>query len=123
MKKLNVTQGEIKAWEVFTQNGSFWRVGVPNDGESVCNITTRNGERAEGNANLIADSITTYNKCGKLPSELMEEREEMKEIIATMTRFTSNDGWDKPLTHKKVLRHVNALLTKIENNQTPQPNL
>lgn len=79
-------------------------------------------QQADANATLYADAHNTYNKCGKLPSELMEEWMEMKEIITTMTRFASDDGWGKPLTHKNtVLRSANALLTKIESNQTPQP--
>ena len=38
-------------------------------------------EENENNAKLIADAGTTANKCGKLPSQLLQENEEMKAML------------------------------------------
>lgn len=131
MKKLNVTPGEFKA-----------------EGVSVVRIEDGYIHAAlpEDDAILYSDSITTYNKCGKLPSELMEEvnikapavallkqneklLEERNELVKALKRlipnmkayafeYHKNDSW-----FERVFVDEIALLTKIENNQTPQPNL
>lgn len=61
MIKFKGTQGE---WGVFPQHNqqhyhTWYKVGRVDDGrmgESACNITTRDGERAEANATLISAS-------------------------------------------------------------------
>lgn len=53
MKDFRGTKGKWDAQLVSTGNGSFYRVGIF-DGESVCNITTRNSDRALANTCLIA---------------------------------------------------------------------
>ncbi len=46
-----------------------------NNGKQHANsLYVKDKEKALFNAKLIADAGTTYNKCGLLPSELMEQR-------------------------------------------------
>lgn len=51
-----ITQGKWIVKEVETHNGSFFKIIVEN-GESICNITTRNSERAKANAEKIVELI------------------------------------------------------------------
>lgn len=53
MSEFKGTKGEWVCEEVFTKNGSYFKVTVEN-GESICNITTRSQERQLANAKLIA---------------------------------------------------------------------
>lgn len=92
----------------------------------------------EQKAKTMADSITTYNKCGKLPSELLEEVEakgtalteldwkaaelelQNNELLESLKYFTDKvEGGEARSTD--TYAKYKALLTKIENNQTPQP--
>lgn len=69
MSKLNVTPGEI-----FT-DGKHIMLDNPKNSEVIAETF-----RADNNdADLYTDAHNTFNKCGKLPSELMEEN---KELIA-----------------------------------------
>lgn len=63
---------------------------------------------------IAHDSITTYNKCGKLTSELLEQNKELIEALKNLKDANPNDttrnyeaSWSKAY----------ALLSKIENNQ------
>lgn len=116
-------------------------------------------KEAEANAILIADAGTTYNKCGKLPSELLEEvtskqisinsllknreklSEQNRELIEALNGFmnwsedkgisgctygdTEYDSESAAYGYNTCLNHfkskIKSLITKIENNQTPQP--
>lgn len=99
-KELGITKGEVTPICVTTNAGSFYK--VTGESESVCNVTTRNGERACSNATLIADAFNSANKCGLLPSELLEWKHEtlmlLKEIendTERRYRFTSGANWPK----------------------------
>jgi len=77
MKKnrLGITSENVEAICVNTNAGFFYKVvGI---GEIVCNVTTRNTERSDKNATLISDAFNTANRCGLLPSELLEQRDEL----------------------------------------------
>jgi len=41
----------------------------------------------KSNAKLIADAGTTANKCGKLPSELLKERDQLIEVVKTTCKY------------------------------------
>lgn len=54
--------------------------------KTICNICKYpsfdySGEESEANAELIADAGNTTNKCGFLPSELLEQRDELLEAV------------------------------------------
>lgn len=78
MNKLKITCEKVELIERFTGG---YKVTVP-DGESVCNITTRDMERSYGNGAVITDAINTYNECGLLSSELLQQNDELKEALA-----------------------------------------
>ena len=42
---------------------------------------------AESNTKLITDAGNTYNKCGVLPSDLLEQRDELLEALNYSIRF------------------------------------
>lgn len=70
----------------------------------------------EQKAKTMADSITTYNKCGKLPSELMEENRELVEALkSTLEQFKRGDRLYS--SDKRVIANSEAILTKIENKE------
>lgn len=103
MKKLNVTPGEFKA-----------------EGVSIVRIEDGYIHAAlpEDDAILYSDSLTTYNKCGKIPSELELQN---RELIEALRNLCSSDPLPAMLTFEQAWAACQALLTKIENNQTPQP--
>ena len=51
-----ITQGKWIVKEVETKKGIFFKI-ISEDGESICNITTRNLIRAEQNADKIVELI------------------------------------------------------------------
>lgn len=53
---------------------------------TIASVSTSFRSREEGlsNAKLIADAGTTINKCGLLPSELLEQRNELLESLKSM---------------------------------------
>ena len=71
--KLGITEGDQYI-------SSGYRVDVDRcDGLSgICEMSDWMIPRQmEANANLIADALNTANKCGLLPSELLEQRDEL----------------------------------------------
>lgn len=56
-----ITQGKWIVKEIETTNGSYFKIVSENSsyaqGESVCNITTRNSARARANADKIVELI------------------------------------------------------------------
>ena len=56
------TKGEWVGITVTTTNGFFERVTIK-DGESICNVTTRNLKRAKANAKLIAAAPDLLRAC------------------------------------------------------------
>lgn len=116
MSKLNVTPGEVKSIECCNNNGEYYKVAVFN-GESVCNITTRDKNRAKGNSLLIADSINTYNKCGLTPSELLQQNEEFKEALTDLLYEYSS----LELSSTPKIEEVQKLLTKHTKPENHKP--
>ena len=67
----NFTKGEWVGITVTTPNGFFERVTIK-DGESICNITTRNSKRAIANAKLIAAAPEMYETLIKVKEWLID---------------------------------------------------
>lgn len=67
-------------------------------------------EECLGNASLIIDTFETYNKYGKLPSELLEENRELVEALEALYSQFKHVPINEVVAAK-------ALLKKIENNQ------
>ncbi len=64
MSKLKITEGEWYSLEKGKSTG--WSVQIKHDGQ-LCEIFNKD------HAELIADAGNTYQKCGLLPSELLEK--------------------------------------------------
>ena len=65
------TKGEWVGITVTTPNGFFERVTIK-DGESICNVTTRNSKRAKANAKLIAAAPDMYETLIKVKEWLID---------------------------------------------------
>ena len=79
MKELGITKGEWQ-YEVYAgyfaiQNSSGYLASDLLNADSVGSF------EAEHNAELIADAGNTAQKCGLLPSELLQQRDELKEAL------------------------------------------
>ena len=75
MKKnrLGITEGEVK---VVSGIGSKFDILVSH--KYVCHVMPiKYHKEQESNATLISDAFNTANKCGLLPSELLEQRDEL----------------------------------------------
>lgn len=81
-------------WEVSEYSNETATIVTTLD-TNVCNVFMGSvkGEQ-DANARLIADAGTTANKCGLLPSEILEQRDELRnalqECIRDLRHFTSN---------------------------------
>ena len=79
MKELGITKGE---WQ-FERYGIFFSIQIE-PGYNFSDLL--NGEsvgfyEAEHNAELICDAGNTAQKCGLLPSELLRQRDELREAL------------------------------------------
>lgn len=88
MKELGITKGE---WRIDTADAIKIKA---EDGSNIATLThltnfkRRDTDEVERNALLIADAGNTAQKCGLLPSELLQQRDELKEaLISLMWQF------------------------------------
>ena len=94
MKELGITKGE---WQLrLFPDGDDFFVEAPNLNKPELrygieimqeDFGTHNGyprEQRLADANLIADAGNTTQKCGLLPSELLRQRDELKEALIDM---------------------------------------
>lgn len=102
MNRLGITEGEWKAKsspnyhdpkaskiEIHSRMSQGWIAKVQDNG------VIRHKEGLS-NAKLIADAGTTANKCGLLPSELLEQRDELLEALQKMCEYHEKMAtWDK----------------------------
>lgn len=83
MKDLGITKGEwsLNTWE--HQTDPSMRIGAKGT-PMLCQVPSRfvsyNEQRA--NVKLIVDAGNTAQKCGLLPSELLEQRDELKRCVS-----------------------------------------
>ena len=105
--KLGITDG---VWDISKSNNVFANGKVVFAHQSNFDDIQR-----QANAKLIADAGTTANKCGKLPSQLLQENEEMKAICNYLFEKVN-----KPVARHKInaefydrYHEIQLLLTKI----------
>ena len=72
MKELGITKGEWKSAIFFDD----LVVRTPN--EIIADVISTNGDE---DGPLIADAGNTTQKCGLLPSELLQQRDELREAL------------------------------------------
>lgn len=83
--KLNITKGE---WRRFNERIEAWMdMGAYLSQEKIFTICT--GGQSKDNTALVCDAANTYQKCGKLPSELLNERVELFTILGEVKGFLS----------------------------------
>ena len=116
-----ITTGEWITVDVGTPNGSFNKVvAMIGDvqGESICNITTRNGERAFENAKLIA---LAGNLAQQYPPDTwqskLDENERMREALERIIKFTEQEIYFDDRIGIRQL--ASQALTNPESDNTP----
>ena len=72
-KELGITEGEVK----IDRKGGWIETA---DGRLICECTHCNYQ-SDANLVFIADAFNTANKCGLLPSELLEQRDELMRVL------------------------------------------
>ena len=73
---------KMKGTEIVVQ--TVVKTNLPIDGLKspiICDIYGHMTEEGKSNAKLIADAGTTANKCGLLPSELLEQRDYLLDAV------------------------------------------
>ncbi len=60
-------------------------------GKMLININDKDHPKEIEKINvLLNDAFQTHQKCGRLPSELLEENQELREALQTLIRVTKN---------------------------------
>jgi len=95
MIEIDIPKGEYKFAQV-TMNQY-----VHVDGKVICNVVKRFEKETKAIGELIADAGNTAQKCGLLPSELLKQRNELREALIEMIEQYAYSGEKKgvPLIH------------------------
>lgn len=90
MKELGITKGETFALrnQPVQRNGFYIETNSAYIGEIGGGYLTLDQYRAIGE--LLIDGANTAQKCGLLPSELLQQRDELKEALAEQKRLYFN---------------------------------
>lgn len=110
MKDLGITKGE---WR-FDTDGHHYVVNAPDDNICACIILDDEVDEQTANGKLISDAGNTAQKCGLLPSELLKQRDEFKNLLIEMVDELEDHYvlGDEPFYAK--LEEANALIKKAE---------
>ena len=84
MKDLGITPG---AWEISPDNNWECCILLGDQEDHYINLENRNidgWDQMHANAELICDAGNTAQKCGLLPSELLKQRDELREALISM---------------------------------------
>lgn len=117
MRKLKITQGTTKVdcgIDLIGENDELMQIIVFSETENTHNLAhvfAFNQERLEANAQLIADAFNTSNKCDMLPSELLEQRNELLEMLQKIFEDRQNET---QIIHKW---NIKKLIDKIDSNE------
>lgn len=74
---------------------------IGNDAKSLCVVWKNEEEQNDEFANLIVDAGNTIQSCGLLPSELLKQNQEMREMLKRVRSYDIccySDSWHKLLT-------------------------
>ena len=101
MKDLGITKGE---WEVCVINlADYNDVTIFNEGVVIMHLNHIDGKQELCNANLVMDAGNTANKCGLLPSELLDRYNEAVEALESVLPHLGNYSDLHVSLQKKVL--------------------
>ena len=84
MKELGITKGEY-SWERY-EYLSYVKAG----GKMICSFTELPNDQELALCKLFTDAGNTAQKCGLLPSELLRQRDELREALAEQKRLYFN---------------------------------
>ena len=85
MKDLGITKGE---WTPENYAGYILiQIGEGYNKPNILDMEEVGEEQVRANMNLIIDAGNTAQKCGLLPSELLRQRDELKEELAEQKRL------------------------------------
>lgn len=119
MKDLGITKGDWKYEVKFGKNRPRITVQIPirqgyskeiilgTISEDDCTVSSCCCTEEHSNAKLIADAGTTANKCGLLPSELLDQREEMLEFLKTI-----ESSENTPIHHRSYAKRLIQKITE-----------
>lgn len=77
------------------------------DSDNIFDVEQVGEKTVKENKRLVIDAFDTIQKCGKLPSELLEERNELLGFAKIISASENT-----PITHRKL---ANELINKIQN--------
>lgn len=86
-KELGITKGKATTQIIDIIDFKSCTVGSASSNKVICHIGFGNPEvtsEDKANAALIADAFNTANKCGFLPSELLEQRGELLHCVKAL---------------------------------------
>ena len=93
MKDLGITKGEVFLGDYqFSRNHSIIELfhGIDDIVDNSPYELTH--EQVDANARLIIDTFNTAQKCGMLPSELLRQRDELREALIDMVWQFAYEG-------------------------------
>jgi hypothetical protein len=106
--KLNITAGEWKISncsikDAYSKLETVFESSMVDTDDHVAGILILNSnkEQVKANAALIADAGTTANLCGLLPSELLKQRDELREALEICYKSLATYGLH-PLIDERV---------------------
>jgi hypothetical protein len=109
--KLNITAGEWKISncsikDAYSKIETVFESSMVDTDDHVAGILILNSnkEAVKANAALIADAGTTANLCGLLPSELLKQRDELREALEMLIEWQN--------THTIATHSASALFDK-----------
>ncbi len=85
MSKLKITKGNWVAVKSLGRFDVLVNPYSPLHTTSVCSLFgSAKEDEVKGNVNIIIDAANTANKCGLLPSELLEQRDDLLKALQTI---------------------------------------
>lgn len=105
---LGITKGDWESSEVHSQI-------ITTEDTNICQVFKHDTEEGKSNIRLIADAGTTANKCGLLPSEILEQNQKLREaLIGMLPNYNAyvplNEETGKPYTN--ALKALDETLNK-----------
>ena len=116
MNKLKITTGE---W-VPVNYGGYYEIqntGKYYNGDDLLDSSVT--PRAEANISLCCDAGNTYQQCGLLPSELLEQRDDLLEAIYHIRQYWNRDRNDEAMHDAlwEIINTTDELLDSIEKQE------
>jgi len=123
MSKLKITKGKFSITQIH-EPLYYRQISVNSynphttNTKNVCNVYGHNDENIRMNAELIADAFNVANETNKLPSELREERDELKKRMQSLVlSMSAHPDCTEGSEFDDLSSLAQELINKIENNE------